>query len=151
MPLVKEPKLIYYDWQHFRPELVGERSGDRFRTLPFVTMGGGQRQADPFLAHAHRALFGDAHFPTTKDARLLVAWTLDHVMRFNTGGIGGDTMDIAVLEKTNDQWRAKMCDPGEAQQAVEDILRHVRDYPKLLLENSAPDLAQALGKPESGK
>src|SRR6185437_4788149 len=112
--LGKQPRLIFYDHLNFRPELVGERSGDRFKTLPLVTMGGGERLADPFLAHAHRVLFGENHFPMVKDARLLVAWTLDHVMRFNTGGVGGDHLDIAVLEKVGNDWRASMWDAGEA-------------------------------------
>ena len=144
MPLGQEPRLLYYDWQTFRPELVGERTGERFKTLPLVTMGSGAKLADPFLAHAHRALFGETHFPTVKNARLLVAWTLDHVMRFNTGGFGGDHLDIAVLEKVSGQWKASLWDAGEAAQAVDDIARHIREYPERLRAEPVRDIKREL-------
>jgi hypothetical protein len=115
---------------------VGETEGERFKTLPLVTMGGGQKLADPFLAHAHRVLFGEAYFPTVKDARLLVAWTLSHVVRFNTGGVGGG-IDIAVLEQADGKWKASMYDQGEALQAVAAIETYIRDFPSALAKDQA--------------
>ncbi len=146
MPLQNQPRLVTFDGVNFRPELVGERDGERFKTLPIVTMGSGQSQADPFLAHAHRVLFGENHFPTVAEASLLVAWTIDHVIRHSPGGVGGK-LDIATLRKGSDgQWAASMWAEDEARQAVADIERHIGDYPKALAAARAPDINAALAE-----
>jgi 20S proteasome alpha/beta subunit len=122
-----EPQLIEFDPTLFQPEIKGQRhptKGDRINR--FVSMGSGQLLADPFLAHAYRLLFGEK-IPTVAQARLLVAWTIDHVIRYNTGGIGGD-IQIAVLQKQEKKWVASYIDAGEVQQQCHDLESYIARY-----------------------
>jgi len=137
-----EPRLYWFDGMNFRPELVGERdAAGHFCTLPVITHGGGQRLADPFILHAHRVLFGEDHFPDVAQGRLLVAWTLDHVIRYNVGGVGGASY-IVALERNNGTWHAGEVNQDEIKQSVKDIENHIRNYGKPETEETAPDLDQ---------
>ena len=80
----------------------------------------------PFLAHAHRVLCND-EIPSLALGRLLVAWTLTHVIRHNVGGVGGDPQ-IAVLRHNDGSWATEEIDPGEAQQQVEDLEKYMGTY-----------------------
>lgn len=51
------------------------------------------------MAHAYRLLFG-GKVPTVARAKLVVAWTIDHARRYNTGTVGGK-LQLGVLEKIN--------------------------------------------------
>lgn len=73
--------------------------GDQDRIWRCATWGAGARMADAFLAHAYRLLFG-GKVPTVARAKLVVAWTIDHVRRYNTGMVGGK-LQLGVLEKIN--------------------------------------------------
>ncbi len=135
-----EPRLYWFDQQNFRPELVGERDETgQFRTLPLITHGGGQKLADPFLLHAHRVLFGEGHFPDVGEGRLLVAWTLDHVIRYNVGGVGG-AQCIVALERHNDGWQTAEVDVDEMNESVKDIENHIRAYEQPKPEDAGLDL-----------
>lgn len=101
-------------------------------------MGSGQCLGDPFLAHIHRLLCGKV-LPDIHKGKLLVSWTLDHVIRYNTGGIGGD-QQIVVLSSKNNDWRTERVDAGEIRQQVSDIEKHIENYPALQKEKEvSPD------------
>ena len=96
--------------------------------------------ADPFMAHVNRLLFG-SKVPNVQEARLLVGWTLKHVIDYNTGGVGGD-IQIAVLEKPAGKWSARLVDVEEIKQQVADIEDHVSRY--WTMPKKAPDLGTGL-------
>jgi hypothetical protein len=118
-----EPQLLEFDALNFHPELKGRPDpirGDRIWRA--ASMGSGQMLADSFLAHAYRLLFG-TRVPRIDRAKLAVSWALDHVIRYNTGGIGGK-QQMAVLQKAaNGDWQANhVVDPdGELRQAIDDL------------------------------
>jgi hypothetical protein len=59
---------------------------------------------------------------------LLVAWTLRHVIEYNTGGVAGD-IQVAVLERqANKKWSAHMIDAGEMEQQVAEIENYIGRY-----------------------
>jgi hypothetical protein len=134
--------LAEFDALQFHPELKGQVSADgKQKTRPYVTMGGGQVMADPFIAHVNHMLFG-TDVPKLSEGRLLVAWTLRHVLAFSTGGVGGD-MQIQALEKVGGKWTAHAVEVGEVQQQVADIEKYVGRYWASGAQ-SAPDLKQQL-------
>lgn len=136
----QRPRLYWFDGNTFRPELIGERDyAGRFRTPPLITHGSGQLMADPFLLQAHRVLFGEDHLPTVAEGRLLVAWTLQHVINYNTGGVGG-SMSIVALEQNEGAWKATEVDEDEMIQSVKDIEAHIRGYGKAAPEEEIPNI-----------
>lgn len=139
-----KPHLVEFDALQFHPEVKGLTSADgKQKTRPYVTMGSGQVMGDPFIAHVNRMLFGDS-VPTLSEGRLLVAWTLQHVLAYNTGGVAGD-MQMAVLEKLEGKWTAHNVDVGETGQQVKDIEAYIGKY----WSSTAPvlDLQKELGTP----
>jgi hypothetical protein len=125
------PQLIEFDGVQFHPELKGQPDparGDRPRVWRSVSMGSGQMMSDPFLGHAYRLLFGDT-VPRVDRAKLAVSWTLDHVIRYNTGGIGG-AQRLAILERNRDgAWQASYVDPkGEIKQQLDEMERYISDF-----------------------
>jgi hypothetical protein len=139
-------QLTEFDPLQFHPELKGQINPDgRQKTRPYVTMGAGQIMADPFIAHVNYMLFGSG-VPKLSEGRLLVAWTLRHVLAFNTGGVGGD-MQIQALEKINGKWAAHGVDVGEIQQQVDDIEKYVGRYCGSSTQTTIPDLKQELATP----
>jgi hypothetical protein len=108
-------------------------------------MGSGQVMADPFIAHVNHMLFGSG-VPKLNEGRLLVAWTLRHVIAFNTGGVGGE-MQIQALEKVNGKWTVHGVDVGEIQQQVTDIEKYVGRYWESIGQGNIPDLKQQLSTP----
>lgn len=120
--LGEEATLAEFDTVHFGPEIHGHES----KCLNYGTMGIGQPMGQPFLAHAHRVLCND-EIPSLAMGRLLVAWTLAHVIRHNVGGVGGDPQ-IAVLKHSDGNWVTEEVDPGEAQQQVQDLETFMGTY-----------------------
>ena len=138
------PRLIEFENTFFRPTLMGEQDDEgAFRTLPLATAGSGQKLADPFLLHAHRVLFGETHFPSTADGRLLVACTLDHVIRYNTGGVGGSP-HVASLEQDGQNWVIRQSPDDEVRQQIQDLEAYMRAYRTAPAGAAAPDLNAAL-------
>jgi hypothetical protein len=123
------PQLFEFDGIQFHPEVKGipdPARGDRVWRA--ASMGSGQMLADSFLAHAYRLLFGD-RTPRVDRAKLVVSWALDHVIRYNTGGVGGK-QQIAVLERNaTGAWAARHVDAeGEVQEQVEELEDYIRNY-----------------------
>lgn len=133
-----EPQLIDFDSVSFHPELKGMPDSNRDgkdRIWRCVSMGAGQVLADAFLAHSYRLLFGE-QIPTINRAKLVVAWTIKHVVRYNPGLVGGE-LQLAVLEKRNDEWVAHHEDTGEIEQQVEVL----ESYISAFREQHKPDVA----------
>jgi hypothetical protein len=133
-----EPQLIDFDTVQFHPELKGlpdAKRGDQDRIWRCVSMGAGQQLADAFLAHSYRLLFGDK-VPTIDRAKLVVAWTVDHVRKYNIGLVGGK-LQLAVLEKVNGAWSAHHADPGETEQQVKFLEEYIFEF----REKQKPDAA----------
>jgi hypothetical protein len=137
--------LVEFEFTQFHPELKGVLTNTgKPATRPYVTMGGGQPMADPFIAHASRMLFGK-DVPMLSEARLLVAWTLQHVIAYNTGGVAGE-MQISVLDKNAaGKWSAHALDVGEVAQQVMDIEKYIGAY-WTSAATAAPDLAAQLNE-----
>ena len=100
---------------------------------PFVSIGSGSVQADPFLAFIKRTFWHDKAPENISEGTFGVLWTLDHVSRVNAGlGVGGRSR-VAVLQKQGNLWRADFYSDdhlGEHKEAIlvaEDELRSFRN------------------------
>jgi 20S proteasome alpha/beta subunit len=132
------PQLIDFDPIQFHPELKGlpdPERGDQDRIWRCVSWGAGRQLADPFLAHAYRILFG-GKVPTVTRAKLVVAWAIKHVSRYNIGLVGGK-LQLAVLEKTNGTWTSHHTDAGETEEQVEFLEKYISEF----TERQQPDTA----------
>ena len=95
-----EHYLLQYDPQSNPEEYT--------RELPFVAIGSGQNQADPFLAFIKEAVWDDRQPETVRQGIVGVLWALEHVITVNAGhGVGGKP-SIGTLEKRNGAWTASM-------------------------------------------
>lgn len=73
---------------------------------PFVSIGSGDFQADPFLAFVKRVVWHNRQPLAIEDGVLGVLWTLQHVIEVNGGlGVGGSPV-IATLQKVDELWEA---------------------------------------------
>jgi hypothetical protein len=144
----EKPQLIDFDPVQFHPELKGlpdPLRGDQDRIWRCVSWGAGQQLADAFLAHAYRLLFG-GKVPTVARAKLAVAWTVDHVRRYNIGLVGGK-LQLAILEKHNGAWIAHHEDPGETEQQVASLEKYLSEFG----ERQRPDVAAEASKVDVDK
>jgi len=120
LPLSKVPTLLHFD-QQCSPEEVTFK-------LPFVTIGSGQKIADPFLAFLWRVFWSKGDPLKISDAQLAVYWTLDHAIRTHPGGVAG-RKQIITLEQSAGEWIAteipeeQMEEHGQAVSEAEDVLR----------------------------
>lgn len=92
--------------------------------LPYVTMGSGQTNADPFMAFMRRVFFPTT-VPPVVDGVFVVNWALIQG-GMATPGIGG-APQIAVLQKS----KARLLDPNdlvEHNAAVEDAERALVEW-----------------------
>ena len=96
---------------------------------PFVSVGAGRLQADPFLAFIRRTFWNNQAPERISDGVFSVLWTLDHVSRVNAGlGVGGRSR-IAVLQMLDGFWHAdfltenELAEHKEAINEAEDSLR----------------------------
>ena len=145
-----QPHLIDFDPTQFHPELKGQPDPDRAdqdRIWRCVTWGRGQQLGDAFLAHVYRLLFGERaegsnewklKMPKVARAKLAVAWTIDHVRRYNTGLVGGK-LQLAVLEKQGDNWIARHEDPGETEGQVNSLEKYISGFVEQQEPNRAAD------------
>ena len=72
---------------------------------------------------------------------MAVAWTVDHVRRYNTGLVGGK-LQLAILEKRNGIWTARHEDPGETEQQVVALEGYISEF----VEKQQPDAAAEASK-----
>lgn len=135
MAVAGKPELFEFDPIGFHPERKGDKDPDgKCRSTRIVSMGSGQTLADPFLGFVS-GLFWKEEPPRLVDAKLAVVWTLQHAITLNTGGIGGN-IQLAVLEKPNNQWTAHMADTGEILEQIADLEKHIGGYRTAMIEKS---------------
>ena len=121
MPVKRVPCLFNFDYNG-----APERST---RELPFVSIGSGQRIADPFLALLKRLLWKDAQ-PTLSEGRLAAVWTIDHVRLTNPGGVGG-AIQLATLSAKDGKQPTVTIFP---ENDVQEHLQHIRLAEKALYD-----------------
>jgi hypothetical protein len=138
MVVQNKPELFEFDGVTFNPERKGDPdSAGIDRNTRIVSMGSGQRLADPFLGFVREAFWKDPDTkPRITDAKLAVGWTLRHAISLNTGGVGG-TIQMAVLEKVGNNWKSRMLDAGEMDSQVNELMDHIGKYRVDYIEKSA--------------
>ena len=100
---------------------------------PFVSIGSGSIQADPFLAFVKRTFWNNQAPENVSEGIFGVLWALDHVSRINAGlGVGGRSR-VTVLQKQDESWKAEflsdyhLAEHKEAILEAEDNLRTFRN------------------------
>lgn len=97
--------------------------------LPFVSIGCGQKIADPFLAFL-RWIFWRNELPSLEEGIFSVFWTLEHAIRTNPGGVS-DPKQIITINKENSKYKIHEFQPTELQEHVgfiNDIEKYLSDY-----------------------
>ncbi len=119
-PVNRSPVLLRFN--------VIAQSDEITHESPFVSIGSGDFQADPFLAFVKRVAWNGRYPDSIDDGVFGVLWALKHVIEVNGGlGVGGSPV-IATLQPLGDKWEADIrTDPlldqhleriGEAEDAV---------------------------------
>jgi len=146
-----EPELIEFDPVQFHPQLKGQpdsERGDKDRNWRAVSMGAGKQLADAFLAHSYRLLFGD-RVPTIERAKLVIAWTIDHVRRYNAGWVGGPT-HLVVLRMVDGKGHAQHESVDETHQQMVALEEYITAFrvQQNTADKGALDLNKALDLPK---
>ena len=119
MPLDGEPHLVQFDHQ-CSPEFATDN-------LPFVTIGSGQGNADPFLSF-NRKTFWPQGCPSLQDGVFSAVWTVRHAIDNAPGGLA-DPIQVVVLEKTGkNQFEAREL----SQPDLDDHIAAVREIDGVL-------------------
>ena len=98
--------------------------------LPCVSIGSGQRSADPFLSFLRRTLWPNSGLPTVADGLLLAHLTVRHVVDVDPSGVGGDSQ-LVSLAQVNGDWVAREHDQAEREQheaAAKDLERVIAEW-----------------------
>lgn len=136
--LSAEPYLCEYAITDMQPEF---KYPDQ---IWYVSMGSGQTITDPFLGVLKKLFWKGDKLPSVKEAMLFVVWTLQAAVDLNAGGVNGP-IDLAVLEKKDGQFRARLLGEGEMQEhlanlkAIEEKISEVRNIDP---GQSAPTIPQ---------
>ena len=129
-PLNDRPHLIEYDTVNFQPEI---RQGK----LNFLSMGGGQILAEPFLAFINRVLW-KSEIPDVKTAVFGVFWALSYALEIAPGGVG-HPIEIATLKKRGGQWKAELLSKEilqEQGQHISDVENRIGDLPAEVIKQA---------------
>jgi len=121
VPVSQRICLFEFDFQG-----SGEEKTD---DLPFVSIGSGQKSADPFLAFLRRTLWKDA-LPSVADGIFAAYWTLHYAIKGDPGGVA-DPKQVVVIE--NDKsWKARELEESELKDHSENVdamEQMISDYP----------------------
>ena len=103
--------------------------------LPYVALGSGQANADPFLAFLKRVLWDDRQ-PTIADGQLAVYWALHQTIEA-TPLLGGDPV-LATLQRGKAEFvpEEQLLEHRQAIDNIESQLRYWRDT---LSAETSPD------------
>ena len=114
LPIENEPCLLVFDDSAQSIEVTLDS--------PFMSIGSGSFQADPFLAFVKRIFWDDAAPKSIAAGIFCTLWTLDHVSRVNAGlGVGGRP-NVAVLKRLGNAW--------QAERLEDDLLfEHIQSIP----------------------
>lgn len=134
IPLRGSGTLIQFDYNG-APESATKE-------LPFVALGSGQPIADPFLAFLKRVLWKERE-PTVAEGRFAAAWTIEHAIRTNPGGLAGP-LQMATLTVSNNRPRVdNIADIAEHQQALNEAERVLAEHIHSSLGSGAATAAPA--------
>jgi hypothetical protein len=122
-PCRQQPHLCEFAIADFQPELKEDKR------LWFVSLGSAQAITDPFLGFIRRA-FWRSGVPSVSDAIFAVTWTLQHAIDLNPGGVNGP-IRLAVLEKREGVYGARLLDPQELQEHQQQIEETYSELEKL--------------------
>lgn len=142
MPVNHSPCLFNFDFNGAPEQATND--------LPFISLGSGQRIADPFLAFLKRLLWLDTS-PSLAEGRLAAVWTIDHVRLTNPGGVGGK-IQLATLavegrgRAADRQPTVTMFSEDELQEPLQQI-RAAEDALTKELRAIRPENADALPPP----
>lgn len=133
LPIADCAHLIQFSTQCLAEEVTGD--------LPFVSIGSGQPIADPFLAFLRRVFWPSA-LPSLLDGQLATVWTMDHVIRVNAGGVGGN-IQLVVLKRdaSGRNWICEMIPAEEVEEhrrSVGNIERKMAELPALTSFDAVP-------------
>jgi 20S proteasome alpha/beta subunit len=135
LPVKQRWELIQFDEKG-----AAERATDQ---LPFVTIGGGQSIADPFLAFLRRIFWPDKP-PNLSDGVFAVLWTLRHAIDTNPGGVADPIQIMTLLPQGGDLVASELSEPQleEHKQYVDLAEARLRDFRKDLTPGSAETVAE---------
>jgi 20S proteasome alpha/beta subunit len=126
------PRLYQFDHQG-APEESTEN-------LPFVCAGGGQANADPFLAFLKGLFWEDGKLPTLPQAIFSALWTVQQSIDVSPGGLG-EPVRMYVLRKEESRCAAEQLgdeDFQEAQEAIAAARGALKDFQRM--DREAPDV-----------
>jgi 20S proteasome alpha/beta subunit len=118
VPVLNKPCLFQFG-ETGAPEQVTEQ-------LCCVALGSGQPIADPFMAFMKKILWPDCP-PTLAEARLVAAWTVQHVVQTNPGGVAGDAQ-IATLVVRGNQPKIETVNANEHYEQIKDLEDRLRKH-----------------------
>jgi 20S proteasome alpha/beta subunit len=107
-----EPHLCEFAVDDFQPEIKTEH-------IWYASMGSGQAIADPFLG-LMRKVFWKNGMPTLTDGVFAAAWTLQHTIDVNPGGVNGP-IHLATLCIDGGKAVAKYLTEEEIGQHLENV------------------------------
>ena len=122
LPVGRSACLFQFDHQGSPEEATDQ--------LPFVSIGSGQRIADPFLAFV-RKMFWKKGCPSINAGIFATLWTLQHAIETNPGGIS-DPKQIVLVERIRDNWRARELPDEELEEhlkAIGSVEQYLSEFP----------------------
>lgn len=111
LPLGEQACLFQFD-NTGSPELASEK-------IPLLAIGGGQQQADPFLAFLKRTFWVDGNL-SLADGLFAVLWTLEYVIQGSPGGVA-EPKQVITLTKINQEYIARELSSEEIQEHFQSI------------------------------
>ena len=127
IPISKKLCLFQFNQQCSPEEATGN--------LPFVSIGSGQKIADPFLAFLRRIFWpNEDELPSLEEGILTVLWTLEHAIRTHPGGVS-DPKQIITIKKENNKYKIYEFQEKELEEHLEgiyDIEKYLSEYPSKL-------------------
>jgi Proteasome subunit len=128
--------LCEFSVQSFQPEL-------KTTDMWFASMGSGQPITDPFLGLLKRVFWSQTQ-PLVNEGIFAVAWTLQHVIELNPGGINGPPQ-IAVLELLatgkDRNFRARLLDDAAMSEHLDNVAgaeKYLGKYKEILKGEGEP-------------
>jgi 20S proteasome alpha/beta subunit len=118
--------LVEFDVTNFRPEFKNKRD------LPIVSMGLGQRFADPFLAFLWKDFLKGEEI-SLEEGILVACWALEHTLKVNYGMIGGDKKISLLTKNSNKDIECRNLSQEEIMHYsnhIIDIMTYISNYKK---------------------
>lgn len=129
------------------PELVEFEDGSvqperKTPQIHFVSIGAGQRLADPFLGFVSRVLWEEKE-PTVYLAKIGILWALHHTSLLSPLAIG-PPLRLGILSKSGDKWCAEVLDEEEFGEQLGHIKALERGMPDYVSRVAARESAEPL-------